>query len=255
MCDIIASFRSIDEPEPTLLVVGDLDFTAVCAFKESATSLLEKHQSIVVDLSRAPFVDSSGVRTLVEIYHQAVDMGKHLQLRGINSSTQKSLQISGFAGLFGMDSLRLEAADSRICAKHELKQADWRISESVVVGRPVLVASLREYAAEAAREAGLSEPIISDVKLAVGEALANALKHAVQPGRDKIRLRLMSCHSALVVEVTDQGPGFDPDADRAPAPEALQSGGLGIHLMRSVMDEVDFFFDEQGSKVRMLKWV
>jgi len=101
---------------------------------------------------------------------------------------------------------------------------------------------------------GLSETDVGDVKLAVGEALANALKHGHQPGRDKIRLRCMSCDSALVVEVTDQGPGFDPDEIALPDHDELRVGGLGIHLMRSTMDEVEFLFDSEGSRVRMVKW-
>jgi anti-anti-sigma factor len=245
----------VDEPEPAVVVDGYLDFRGALDLRQAAESVLERSPGLVVDLSRVSFVDSSGIRALAEVRKIAANDGKAVELRGAAVQVRRALQMSGLAGSFGMTPLRLETAEPELLSHAELRRADWQIRESVVVGRPVLVASLRETAVEAAREAGLSDTAVSDVRLAVGEALVNALKYGVHPGRDKIRLRCMSCSCAFVVEVVDQGPGFDPNSISIPDPHLLQEGGLGIHLMRSAMDDVEFVFDNQGSKVRMLKWV
>jgi len=246
--------HATEEPEPCVLVHGDLDFRAAVEFSRAVTALLERHEAVVVDLSGSPFVDSSGVGALLDAHKLATRTRKRVELRGPRAQVRKALQISGFASLFGVEPLRLETTDPS-AASPEALQTDWRINESVVVGIPILVASMREEAVEAAREAGLSESALHDVRLAVGEALTNALKHAVRPGLDKIRVRCMTCPSAFVVEVTDQGAGFNPDSVSIPEAASLQAGGLGIHLMRSSMDEVEFASDGRGSKVRMIKWI
>ncbi|MDO8585991.1 MAG: ATP-binding protein [Armatimonadota bacterium] len=248
--------RIVDIPEPTVIVDGDLDFTSAPQFEQAVDSLLRRRPGIVVELSNAGFIDSSGVAALLNAHRQAMDAEKTFELRGIGDQARKALRISGFGQVFGIDPLRMENVSLPDPAmRSTLNRANWQISESVVVGRPLLVTELRQTAVEAAREAGLSESEVSDVKLAVGEALTNALKHAARPGRDRIRLRCLACPAALVLEISDQGRGFNPDTVPTPISGVLRGGGLGIHLMRSTMDEVEFTGDEHGSKVRMLKWI
>ena len=246
--------QATEEPEPCVFVHGDLDFRAAVEFSRAVATLLGRHETVVVDLSGAPFVDSSGVGALLDAHKTAKRNGKRVNLRGPKAQVRKALQISGFATMFGIEPLRLETMRPVDESADECRP-DWRINESVVIGRPILVAALREEAVESAREAGLHESALHDVRLAVGEALTNALKHGVRPGMDRIRMRCMGCPSAFVVEVTDQGAGFDPDSVTIPEPDSLQVGGLGIYLMRSSMDEVEFVCDGNGNKVRMIKWI
>ena len=253
ICDTL--IQTLYEPEPSVVITGDLDFRAAPEFREAAASLIDRHHGVVIDLERVTFIDSSGMAALLDSHSRASTEGKSVELKGACDYVRKALQVSGIASVLGLQPLTLRSFDDEMCGSSDLRRAEWQVDECVVVGRPVLVASLRENAAGLAREAGLSESEVSDVKLAVGEALTNALKHGLLPGRDKIRMRCMSCSTAFVVEISDQGPGFDPDAITPPIMGELRSGGLGIHLMRASMDEVDFIFDGEGSKVRMLKWV
>jgi len=92
------------------------------------------------------------------------------------------------------------------------------------------------------------------IGLAVGEALANAMVHGNQRDPHKeVRISVaVDEHCDLLVSVKDSGSGFDPDGLPNPiAPENLLAlHGRGIFIMRQLMDEVDFKFD-QGTEVRM----
>ncbi|MCH8164673.1 MAG: ATP-binding protein [Planctomycetes bacterium] len=81
------------------------------------------------------------------------------------------------------------------------------------------------------------------VRLAMAEALANALEHGNRndPGKT-VRLEYRIARSWVVIEIEDQGVGFDPQA--VPDPTRQENLGIpcgrGIVLMRAHMTEVDF---------------
>jgi anti-sigma regulatory factor (Ser/Thr protein kinase) len=57
-----------------------------------------------------------------------------------------------------------------------------------------------------------------------------------------------------VVEVTDTGEGFDPDAGRELDPEELAEGGLGIAIIRALADEFEITDrNGGGSRLRFVK--
>jgi anti-sigma regulatory factor (Ser/Thr protein kinase) len=94
----------------------------------------------------------------------------------------------------------------------------------------------------------------NDIALAVGEALSNAAEHGHRPsGTLSIKARRVSeeLHfERLEIEVTDDGHGFAP-RPHAVAPEASGSRGFGIHIMRSLMDSVEFH--DGGRRVVLIK--
>lgn len=92
------------------------------------------------------------------------------------------------------------------------------------------------------------------IKLALEEALVNAIKHGNQYDRNKTVHVAYEVHSdRFVVRITDEGPGFDP-AD-VPDPTAVENlerpCGRGLMLMRHYMSEVAF--NERGNSVIMAK--
>ena len=93
----------------------------------------------------------------------------------------------------------------------------------------------------------------ADLELAVGEACANALRHGSPRGElDEIRIRCMRSGRALIVEVSDNGCGFDPDSVPAPVLGDFGESGMGIFLMRTLVDSVEFKFGA-GTTVRLVK--
>ena len=95
---------------------------------------------------------------------------------------------------------------------------------------------------------------IFSIKLALEEALVNAIKHGNQMDRaKKVHIAYRVAADRFDIHITDEGPGFDP-AD-VPDPTAVENlerpCGRGICLMRAYMTEVDF--QGRGNAVRMSK--
>lgn len=95
----------------------------------------------------------------------------------------------------------------------------------------------------------------SDVRLALREALNNAVVHGNSMDSRKLVQVRCRCEvgTGVQITVTDYGEGFDPGEVPDPlTPEGLLAEhGRGIHLMKSVMDEVSF--ERGGTVVHMRK--
>ena len=103
---------------------------------------------------------------------------------------------------------------------------------------PVLLDFLRARLAEA----GAGDAVWQALRLAVDEACSNVIAHGYRGAAGTIRLAVAVADGRAVVTVTDEAPPFDPALVPPPdldAPWAeRRSGGLGWHLIRSVVDEV-----------------
>jgi serine/threonine-protein kinase RsbW len=94
-------------------------------------------------------------------------------------------------------------------------------------------------------EHGIPGPIVNALNIALDEAVSNIVSYAyARTEQGEIVVRLHYRKSEIRVEIEDAGPPFDPL--QAPAPELDKSlhersvGGLGIHFIRSLMDEVAY---------------
>src|SRR5262245_21659081 len=92
------------------------------------------------------------------------------------------------------------------------------------------------------------------IKLAIEEALVNAIKHGNQMDRAKsVHIRYTLRAEWFEIDIADEGPGFDP-AD-VPDPTAVENlerpCGRGLMLMKHYMSEV--VFGAEGNSVRMSK--
>src|SRR5215218_4745683 len=99
----------------------------------------------------------------------------------------------------------------------------------------------------------LSEEALGDLKLAVTEACTNSVRHGYQDGEGTVELLYELRPDRLVVEVADDGPGFDASGDRPW--ERLGEGGLGIAIIKAVSDEFEAGERDEGhgSKLRFVK--
>ena len=106
-----------------------------------------------------------------------------------------------------------------------------------------------------ARLRELSDELLADLKLALTEAASNSVRHAYgdkDAGVVDISYRLFS--DRLVIEVRDEGEGFDPAEAEGNAAE-LSEGGLGIAIIRAIADDVEFGAQPggKGSRLRFEK--
>ena len=100
---------------------------------------------------------------------------------------------------------------------------------------------------------GLPDEIADDLKLAVGEACTNAVKYGVSNGHS-IQVLYHVTPDALEIEVRNAGSEFRPETRRKkPCIECLPVGGLGLHVIEEVMDEVSISSKNGETVLKMTK--
>ncbi len=132
-------------------------------------------------------------------------------------------------------------------------ETPWETVHVSVASLPEQAAKLRRQLREFLSSSALSSEELADVEIAVGEAFANALKHGSPRGElDEVLIKCRRNERTVVVEVHDNGCGFDADSVLSVAPNRPREGGMGIFLMKALMDSVEFEFGT-GTTVRLVK--
>lgn len=117
---------------------------------------------------------------------------------------------------------------------------------------------LRQILTEFGQRHGLSSRVVHDLNLTLEEILANIISHGyADDGEHEIIARLIAQPDTISIEVEDDAQAFDPlampepDVGAAVADRAV--GGLGIHLVRKLMDNLEY--QRRGGKnvLRMKK--
>lgn len=113
--------------------------------------------------------------------------------------------------------------------------------------------------AEFAESHGLPASVRRGVLVALDELVANALTHGARPGGPGVEVTVEGTLESdrLVVMVRDGGEPFDPLAQAPPdttlALEDREPGGLGLHLVREMMDEVCYSRRGDQNEVVLVK--
>jgi serine/threonine-protein kinase RsbW len=124
-----------------------------------------------------------------------------------------------------------------------------------IPARPEYITLCRLALTGIARVRALSDELLADLKLALTEAASNSVRHAYAAdnvGVVEISYELLP--DRLVIEVTDDGEGFNP-AEAEGEPEELSEGGLGIAIIRAIADDVQIGTQPggKGSRLRFEK--
>lgn len=133
---------------------------------------------------------------------------------------------------------------------------DWRVSLTSDTGK---LAGLREHVSRAAACVGFEEPEVSQIVLAVDEAIGNVIKHGYdgrpgQPIEVTIGCTEHGGRPALRVVIEDCGRQVDPESIVGRKLDDVRPGGLGTHIIRNIMDEVSYSLRRpQGMCLCMVK--
>lgn len=117
------------------------------------------------------------------------------------------------------------------------------------------LSKISDYIVLAARAAGLDDHAVWEVQLAVDEAATNIILHAYGDHglEGPITVETKLTGDEFTVYLHDRGVSFDPatvpEPDLVSPVEDRVTGGLGLYLMRTLMDKVDFRFDVDGSNM------
>ena len=126
--------------------------------------------------------------------------------------------------------------------------------DTVIASDLAAARQLQTEIEEALQTGQFGEMEIFAIKMAVEEALVNAIKHGNQLDPAKsVRVTYRVSPERFEVCITDEGPGFDPnDVPDPTAPENLERPcGRGLLLMRYYMSEVSF--QGRGNVISMSK--
>ena len=106
----------------------------------------------------------------------------------------------------------------------------------------------RGWAERAAADFGFPSEGCYQVKLAMSEAVANAIQHGSATTEDPIHITAKARDAALVFEVRDTGVFREPEE-----PTEMSERGRGLALVGLIMDEVELSPAERGSVLRFVK--
>jgi len=107
----------------------------------------------------------------------------------------------------------------------------------------------RDFAEDAAAEFGFDSEGRYQVKLALSEAITNAIQHGSGSSDDRVRIVVLEESGALVFEVIDSGR-FRPRVMRR---GELPESGRGLEFIRLLMDDVDLRPGSEGTLLRLTK--
>ena len=104
---------------------------------------------------------------------------------------------------------------------------------------------IRDFVSENAINAGIEQTTVDKIMLAVDEACTNIIKHAYKSSPEgEIILNIEFDEETFTITIIDYGQSFEPDS--VPLPDLQKYyrehkvGGLGMYLMKSLMDDVKY---------------
>lgn len=130
-----------------------------------------------------------------------------------------------------------------------------------MVSDPNYLSGARDLVASVARRLGFSEEGCGQIALAVDEALCNVIRHGYDRRRDgPIWISLWPLQGengtgpGLRIVVEDEAKQVDPSVIKSRDLDEIRPGGLGVHIIRQVMDEVKYEKRERvGMRLTLVK--
>jgi len=234
---------------------GDIDMAVVPDLKAYFDEALDGGcVNLVLDLAEVEYADSSSLGLLVWLDHRLMPVGGRMILAGANDNVTRILELSGLstvAGSLGMSPDVSTALDGLNLTDVPAEE-EWH--ETLVMRASVEgLGAMRERVCELAKPLGFSDSALFDIRVALGEALANAVRHgSPADGEADVLVDMFAYPDRLVLEVVDFGGGFDGTLTQSK--DVYAPGGRGVTFMRALTDRVEFEKPEAGGTlVRLIK--
>ena len=220
---------------------GEVDMVTVPEVREALESAMNRGcTNVVLDLARVTYMDSSALGLLVWADRELGPRRGKLVLAGADRNIARILEISGLVGA----APRISAAPDPAVALSGLELTSpstepiW-VRELEFPAHPDSLAQARATVCDLLEPMAIPEAVFFDIRVAVGEALANAIRHGSPRGASDVVTVSVSAHDDRVaLVITDRGGGFDGEIEADGDPYA--SSGRGVMFMRALMDRVDF---------------
>ncbi len=237
----------------TVRIACDIDIAVVPQMSQSLVALLETGTSnFVLDLSEVRFIDSSALGFLVYLDRMLRDREGSVVLTGVDKNVGRVLDLSGILG--GAKTLTKASDASRAIGSLEavpsLVAPLWE-DHLEMPARTDALPDVRRRIGEILEPLNLPEDILFDIKVASGEALANAVRHGSAEKNESIGIGIRVYEDRIVIEVADVGVGFDGSVELSD--DLYSPGGRGIMFMNALMDTVSFSPGSTGGTIVTLE--
>jgi serine/threonine-protein kinase RsbW len=126
----------------------------------------------------------------------------------------------------------------------------------IVPGKPEYVGAVRLAISSLANNVGFDIESIEDIKVAVSEACTNIVTHGEDDMENEYKVNCEICNDKLSISVEDNAGGYDTSSYKEPTLPADEAGGLGIFIIKALMDEVEVESKVGvGTQIRMVKYI
>jgi serine/threonine-protein kinase RsbW len=241
----------------TTLVIpeGRLDFGASPGFQRHLEARLTEAspapQALIIDCSALDYVSSAGLRVFLLAARAAQRAGIPFALCALKPPVREVFELSGFSRIISVHADRAGAL-SRTAGATMREQ---RTSLPAHAGQlPALTQFLRQFWADARLLAAQALAF----ELALEEVFMNVVRHGSPAGTTpRVEVSLSLRDSELAMTIEDDGPPFDPLT--VPPPDVTASlggrpvGGLGVFLVRQMMDTVSYQRVGSRNQLRLTK--
>jgi serine/threonine-protein kinase RsbW len=234
---------------------GEVDAVSAPAVREALDDAISQGcRSIVLDLSDVTYLDSSALGLIVWADRRLQPCSGTLLLAGAGRDVTRILELSGLIGVapsvFVVDSVEAALLGLSPAAEHGVPL--W-VQSFEVPADASLMSDARARIAAMLSPLGLPDSTVFDIKVATGEALANAVRHGSPRGtRDDIGVEVAAYDDRVEIVVRDSGNGFDGQA--SVLQDVFAPSGRGVLFMRALMDAVEFGGGNGGgTSVRLAK--
>jgi anti-sigma regulatory factor (Ser/Thr protein kinase) len=125
-----------------------------------------------------------------------------------------------------------------------------------VISKPTYVCTIRQVISSLGESIGMDKLGCGDLALAIGEAVVNVIEHGYGGHEDQpiwikaSPVRKDGC-LGLEIVVEDECRGVDLSTIQSRPLDEVRPGGLGVHLIHRIMDEVDYSHRKAGTGIRL----
>ncbi len=121
-----------------------------------------------------------------------------------------------------------------------------------LMGDSNILTLIRKVVAACVSNLKLSDELLNDIKLATTEACTNIIKHAYKfDCKKEFNLKIRANSKLIVIDLEYHDPDFDPETIPVPNLGEIKEGGLGVFLIRSIMDATNYNTNKQSGKVNL----
>lgn len=236
---------------------GELDMISVPQVKRAVGDALARGcDNVVMDLHELTYADSSSLSLLVWLDRELEARSGRLVLAAASPNISRVLELSGLIGLAPtiVAVPDVHEAINGLTLGERSEPALWT-EHLTITAAPDTLPEARTHVADLLGALNIPESMVFDVRVAAGEALANAIRHGSPGGeRDEIDIDVTAFSDRVEIVVTDTGCGFDGLG--CESGDLYAESGRGVMFMRAFMDQVDFeALPGGGTSVTLVKHV